>query len=143
MSQPDKQELIRLVEGCRDAVVCSVDKEGFPNAKAMFRRANEGLKTFWFSSNNSAIRTARWLENPIACLYFVNPDTIRGLMLTGTMEVMTDDETRRLYWNEGDEKYYPLGPTDPDYCMLRFTAQAGNYYYGMGKCVFSLDELED
>jgi general stress protein 26 len=24
--------------------------------------------------------------------------------------------------------YYPQGVTDPDYCVLRFTAQSGRYY---------------
>ena len=39
-----------------------------------------------------------------------------------------------------DEKYYPLGPTDPDYCILRFTADKGNYW-GLQKHLFSVDTI--
>ena len=49
-------------------------------------------------------------------------------MLLGTMEVLTDDESKRMIWREGDEIYYSKGITDPDYCVLRFTAQSGRVY---------------
>lgn len=29
---------------------------------------------------------------------------------------------------EGDTLYYPKGASDPDYCVLRFTARSGRYY---------------
>ena len=29
---------------------------------------------------------------------------------------------------DGDTTYYAGGVTDPDYCVLRFTAQSGRYY---------------
>ena len=28
----------------------------------------------------------------------------------------------------GDAMYYPRGVTDPDYCVLKFTAERGRYY---------------
>lgn len=124
----------------RDAIVCSIDDEGFPNAKAMFRAKNEGLRTFWFSTNVSAVRTGQWQKRPQACVYFVNG--FHGLMLTGTMEVLTDDATKQAFWHEGDEQYYPGGPTDPDYCILRFTSLHGNYYHGLQKCYFTVAEIE-
>ena len=49
-------------------------------------------------------------------------------MLKGAMEVLTDPASRELIWREGDELYYPKGVTDPDYCVLRFTAESGRYY---------------
>jgi general stress protein 26 len=49
-------------------------------------------------------------------------------MLRGTMEVLTDPETKERIWREGDTMYYKEGVTDPDYCVLRFTATSGRYY---------------
>jgi general stress protein 26 len=49
-------------------------------------------------------------------------------MLIGTVEVLEDAATKELIWREGDTIYYPLGVTDPDYCVLRFTAETGRYY---------------
>jgi general stress protein 26 len=44
------------------------------------------------------------------------------------MEVLTDAETKARIWREGDTVYYKGGVTDPDYCVLRFTAQKGRMY---------------
>lgn len=44
------------------------------------------------------------------------------------MEVLHDSASKEMIWKHGDEMYYPKGVTDPDYCVLRFTAQSGRYY---------------
>lgn len=44
------------------------------------------------------------------------------------MEVLEDAESKQLIWQEGDTMYYPQGVTDPDYCVLKFTAVRGRYY---------------
>ncbi len=74
------------------------------------------------------MRAAQYRENPKACVYFCDRRFFRGVMLTGTMEVLEDSESKEMIWQEGDTMYYPLGVTDPDYCVLRFTAESGRYY---------------
>lgn len=109
--------------------VGSVDDGGFPQVKAMLApRGREGLRVFWFSTNASSMRVAQFRRNGAACLYFCDPRTFRGLLLTGTMEVLEDAASRRLIWREGDTEYYPQGVDDPDYSVLRFTAVEGRYY---------------
>ena len=49
-------------------------------------------------------------------------------MLVGTMEVLEDPDIKADIWREGDTQYYAGGVTDPDYCVLRFTAAKGRYY---------------
>ena len=67
--------------------VGSVDGGGFPQVKAMLApRGREGLRVFWFSTNASSMRVAQFRRNGAACLYFCDPRTFRGLLLTGTME---------------------------------------------------------
>lgn len=44
------------------------------------------------------------------------------------MEVLQDFESRNMIWRDGDERYYPQGVDDPDYSVLKFTAQSGRYY---------------
>ena len=50
-------------------------------------------------------------------------------MLRGTMTVLTDRKSKQMIWRDGDELYYKNGVTDPDYCVLLFTAQDGRYYH--------------
>jgi len=50
------------------------------------------------------------------------------VMLKGTMEILEDAASKEMIWRKGDTMYYPLGVTDPDYCVLKFTAIGGRYY---------------
>jgi general stress protein 26 len=34
--------------------------------------------------------------------------------------------------------YYPLGATDPDYALVKFTANNGNYYHGLKNVDFDI-----
>ncbi len=61
-----------------------------------------------------------------------------GVMLKGKMEVLTAPETKEMIWRKGDTMYYPGGVTDPDYCVLLFTAESGRYYCDLKTESFTL-----
>ncbi len=42
----------------------------------------------------------------------------------------------------GDTMYYKKGVTDPDYCVLKFTAIKGRYYCDLKIESFHMEELE-
>lgn len=44
-------------------------------------------------------------------------------MLVGNIEVLEDANIKKELWQISDKIYYPKGVTDPDYCVLKFTAQ--------------------
>ncbi len=111
------------------SLIGSIDADGFPNVKAMLPpRQREGIREFYFTTNTSSMRVAQYRKNPNACIYFCDKRFFRGVMLKGTMEVMEDTATKEMIWRDGDTMYYPKGVTDPDYCVLKFTAVNGRYY---------------
>lgn len=128
-----------LIDQQSTAFLSSVDADGFPNTKAMLApRLREGLRVFYLTSNTSSMRAAQYRQNPKACLYFCDRRFFRGVMLLGTVEVLTDAAAKELIWREGDTMYYPQGVTDPDYCVLRFTAHQGRYYSNFKSEDFSI-----
>ncbi len=107
----------------------SLDDEGFPNIKAMLQpRKRDGIKYIYFTTNTSSMRVNQFKTNPKASVYFCDKRFFRGVMLKGTMEVLEDNNSKEMIWRDGDTLYYPLGVTDPDYCVLKFTAISGRYY---------------
>lgn len=129
---------------CKQKVsfICSVDGENYPNVKAMLSpRKHIGLKTFYFSTNTSSMRVKQYLENPNACIYFFHKGLIKytGVMLTGKMEVLTDSESKEMIWRKGDTVFYKQGVTDPDYCVLKFTASRGRYYCDLNTESFEIE----
>ncbi|WP_298563359.1 pyridoxamine 5'-phosphate oxidase family protein [uncultured Phascolarctobacterium sp.] len=128
-----------LIDKQSTAFLSSVDADGFPNTKAMLApRLREGLRVFYLTSNTSSMRAAQYRQNPKACLYFCDRRFFRGVMLLGTVKVLTDAAAKELIWREGDTMYYPQGVTDPDYCVLRFTAHQGRYYSNFKSEDFSI-----
>jgi general stress protein 26 len=128
MRNPE-QAIGNLIDKQGVSFICSIDKDGFPNTKAMLPpRQREGIKQFYFTTNTSSMRVGQYRENPKASIYFCDKRSFRGVMLRGTMEVREDQASKEMIWREGDTMYYPLGVTDPDYCVLRFTAENGRYY---------------
>ena len=120
---------LSIVTRSSKAIIASVDEDGFPNLKAMLKpRENDVLKVFYFTTNTSSMRVKQYLKNPKASIYFYDTRFFKGLMLKGKMEVRQDQQTRDRIWRDGDEMYYPLGVTDPDYCVLKFTADNGRMY---------------
>ena len=109
--------------------ISSTDAEGFPNTKAMLPpRKRDGINVFYFTTNTSSMRVSQYRKNPKACIYFCDKRFFRGVMLKGTVEVLEDAASKEMIWQEGDTLYYQKGVTDPDYCVLKFTAQSGRYY---------------
>ncbi len=123
------QTIGNLIDRQGVAFISSLGEDGFPNTKAMLPpRKRVGIKIFYFTTNTSSMRVKQFRSNPKACIYFCDKRFFRGVMLKGTMEVLEDAASKEMIWQDGDTMYYPKGVTDPDYCVLKFTAQTGRYY---------------
>lgn len=138
-----KQSMFDFIKKQKTAFVASVDEDGFPNVKAMFTPRKIDGNCFYFSTNTSSMRTQQFLKNPKASIYFYNRGRFKyeGLMLTGAMEVLQDDVIKREVWCTGDEIYYKQGVTDPDYCVLKFTAENGRHYCALKSESFRVEDL--
>jgi general stress protein 26 len=135
------EKVERLAGGAKVSFITSVDEDGFPNMKAMLApRKREGLKTFWFSTNTSSLRVAQYRKNPKASIYFYEKGRFnyQGVMLVGKMEVLEDAKSKEMIWQFGDTLYYKKGVTDPDYCVLKFTAAHGRYYSNFKSEIFEV-----
>ena len=129
MMRNPQQTIGNLIDKQNVSFIASISEDGFPNMKAMLPpRKREGIKEFWFSTNTSSMRVAQYRSNPNASIYFYDKRFFRGVMLIGTMEILEDDDSKQMIWQEGDTMYYAGGVKDPDYCVLKFTAQKGRYY---------------
>lgn len=125
------EQITKFIDKQKVSFICSVDNENYPVVRAMLKpRGRAGLKEFYFSTNTSSAKVQQYLDNPKASIYFYHKGLIKyvGIMLKGKMEVLTDQETKNMLWRPGDKIFYKKGVTDPDYCVLKFTATSGRYY---------------
>ncbi|MBP3460451.1 MAG: pyridoxamine 5'-phosphate oxidase family protein [Lachnospiraceae bacterium] len=139
-----KEQIYEFIQKQKVAFIASVDEDGYPNMKAMFvPRKIEG-NSFYFTTNTSSMRAKQFMTNPKASVYFYNKGRFRyeGIMFTGNMEVLQDAEIKKEIWRTGDSMYYREGVTDPDYCVLKFTAVKGRHYCDLKTESFNMEDLE-
>lgn len=140
MMRNPKQTIGNLIDKQNTAFVGSIDSGGYPETKAMLPpREREGIRVFYFTTNTSSMRVKHYRAHSQACVYFMDRRFFRGVMLKGSMEVREDVAAKEMIWREGDELYYPGGVTDPDYCVLRFTAECGRYYSNFSSEDFAVE----
>lgn len=137
-----KEQIYDFIAKQKVAFVASVDEDGFPNMKAMFAPRKIEGNQFYFSTNTSSMRAQQFMKNPKASVYFYYKGRFRyeGIMLVGTMEVLQDEKTKGEIWREGDTMYYKQGVSDPDYCVLKFSAVKGRRYCNLKTESFTLAE---
>lgn len=136
------EKITKFIDKQRVSFICSIDENNYPNMKAMLKpRKRSGLKEFYFSTNTSSMRVKQYINNPNASIYFYHKGLIKyvGVMLKGKMEVLTDPESKQMIWKKGDTMYYKKGITDPDYCVLKFTAESGRFYSDLKTENFDID----
>ncbi len=139
MSNDILVKALRLLQNSDTCVVGSMDRYGYPAMRAMLnRREHEGMKTVCFTTNVSSRHVTEFRQNDRASVYFYDPQVFQGLLLKGTMVVSTDQDLRNQLWRDGDNVYYKLGPTDPDYCVMLFTASNGRWYENLTHHDFAL-----
>lgn len=125
----DEQFFVDLCLSQSISFIGSVDEQGFPNIRAMLRpRRVEGNRVIYFSTNTPTNKVRQFKDNNKACVYVCDPSLFKGVLLIGTMEVLEIPEYKEMLWQAGDEMYYSGGVTDPNYCVLRFTARSGRSY---------------
>ncbi|MDR0988718.1 MAG: pyridoxamine 5'-phosphate oxidase family protein [Prevotellaceae bacterium] len=132
------ETLEKFIDRQSVAFISSIDADGFPNARAMLAPVwREGLKTFYWHTNTSSQKVTQFLKNPKCCVYFCDEQHFRGLMLRGTMEIITDEALRRRFWKDDYTLYYQGGLDGGDYTLMRFTARCARYY-----CDFLTQKVE-
>lgn len=126
----DPEETIgKIIDKAPASYIAYIDSDGTPITKAMLRpREREGIKTLYFSTNTSSNKVQCFRKNNKASVYFADTRFFRGASLTGTMEVLEDADIKERIWREGDTLYYKEGVSDPDYCVLKFTASKVRFY---------------
>lgn len=122
------EEIDDLVKKSGFASLGFLDKNGNPSIRKVFCTWHKGLGGHFISTNTSSQHVQALLKNDKACLYFDDCKAFKAVCFAGVAKVHFDHEHKALLWNEGDEKYYPKGVDDEDYCVIEFNADYGRYY---------------
>ncbi len=126
-------EIMNLIDRSLFATIGYTDEQGRQNIRRVFCVWHKGVGRHLISTNTSSSHIQSLIKNKSICLYFSDDASFEGLCLYGEAVVHFEKEYKELLWNPGDEKYYPKGIDDEDYCVLEVIADSGRYYRYDGK----------
>lgn len=115
-----------------------INPQGFPTTRTMLNpRKRQGLKEFYLTTNTASEKVQSLLANPKCGLYFYDRPLYRGVAFMGTAEIIHDQAIKDAVWRDMDTIFYENN-TDPDYCVIKFTAMAARLYQDYQSTEFSL-----
>lgn len=112
------EELMRKAEV---TALSSIDENGYPRTVTMSNLKPEGITTAWFATGTNSIKTENYKKNSKASLCF----TLDGnnVTLIGDMLIIEDMSIKKELWADWFINHFPLGVTDPNYCVLKFQSK--------------------
>ncbi len=138
-----KDEIMKLIDRLLFADIGYTGEDGMMNIRRVFCVWHRGIGRHLISTNTSSSHVRDITKNPAGCLYFADSDTFEGICLYGRFIPHFESRYRSLLWHDGDEKYYPKGMEDDDYCVLEFVAERARYYRYDGKGELSGADIEE
>jgi general stress protein 26 len=127
-----KQKCLSLMQQAEAVYLSTVDSDGYPQTRAMVNlrnkqqyqdledifAADEDDFLIYMTTDTASGKFKQIQANPKASVYFCDPKEIKGLLLVGEIEVVTDKDIKRKLWRDDWKIYYPSGPDGPEYTIL-------------------------
>ena len=123
-----------------DAVYLGViDEDGCPSVSTVSTINPQDIFTAYFATGTNANKTRRLLRDKRACIcYRLGGNNVT---LAGEAEIITDQETKNKCWLDWFINHFPLGKTDPDYCIIKFTAKRVSLWIDNEGAEFTIEQL--
>lgn len=115
-----------LLENCTEVTIASVNADGYPRPVPVSKIRTKGCHEIWMATGADSVKVADFKQNNKAGVsYSLYGDSVG---LRGTVEIFTDDATRKELWQDWFIHHFPGGPTDPNYVILRFVGTEATFW---------------
>ncbi len=105
----------------RYCFLITLDDLGQPQARLMDAFEPEADMTVWMATGANTRKVRQLRHDPRATLAYDIGGGNGYVTLVGRVRLVDDPEERSRRWKPGWEAFYPGGPTDSDYLLLKFT----------------------
>ncbi len=129
-----------LLKRCETVILSSVTEEGTPRPCVVSKLKTQGFRTIFAATGLSGRKTAQFQKNPLAgACFFLDGDSVT---MTGSVTVHTSGKTLRDCWQDWMLEHFEQGESDPDYCVLQFTAEEATFWIDGEFCTIRYPKAE-
>lgn len=114
-----QQRLCELIGECSSANLITIGPEGYPRGRLMADANVAEDWTLWYATFTSSRKVQEIASQPKVTLFYERKRDQAFACVMGEAEVCTDQQTKDEYWKEDWRTFWPQGPTDPDYCIIK------------------------
>ena len=129
----------QMISKCDAAYLGVIDENGYPSVSTVSNLKPNGIFEAYFAGGMGGNKAKRLLKDSRASVCFRTGSD--NITLVGHAEILTDQPTKTRLWEDWFISHFPLGKTDPNYCIIKFTAKRASLWVGYESAEFTIDEL--
>jgi len=118
----------QVIKTCDAAYLGVIDENGAPSVSTASPLKPEGIREVYFGTSPCANKTKRLLKDKRASVCFHKGGD--NITLVGEAEILTDQATKSRVWQSWFIEHFTGGETDPNYCVIKFTAKRASLWVG-------------
>ncbi len=122
-----KQQVVELINRNRYSKLITFGPDGAPHGRVMTNLPLGKGMVIWFATGLSTNKIKDIRKNPTVSVFVDDPDDQTYASIIGKAEIVTDARQLKKFWQEPFGFFFPGGPSDPDYCLLKITPKKIEY----------------
>jgi len=129
----------QIIRSCDTAYIGVIDEKEFPSVSTISVIDSKNIFEVYFATGMNGNKARRLMKNARAsvCCQCGNDN----VTLVGECEVLTEQNEKSLHWKEWFINHFPLGETDPNYCVVKFTTKRVSLWIDRESAEFEIDEI--
>ena len=122
-----KNSVVELINRNRYSKLITFGSDGAPHGRIMTNLPLGDDMVIWYATGLSTNKAKEIEKNPNVSVFVDDPDDQTNVSIIGRAEIVTDARLRKEYWQEPFGYFFPGGPVDPDYCLIKITPKKIEY----------------
>jgi general stress protein 26 len=128
MAKNDVKKSVReLMQRNRYSKLITSAVDGTPHGRMMTHLPPGADMVIWYATGLSTTKAKEIKKNPIVSVFVDDPADQAYVSIIGKAEIVTDSMLKRKLWQDAWSFFWPGGPSDPDYCLLKITPKKIEY----------------
>ena len=110
-----------IMEAAEFCFLITLDESGRANARLMQPFGPEEDLTVWLGASPESRKVAEILEDDRVTLAYSHGSKAAYVTLVGTAQIQSDADSKQRYWRDSFREFWPAGPDDSSYIVIKFT----------------------
>lgn len=116
------------IKGIRIAMLTTLEDDGTLRARPMATQEMQFDGDLWFFTHASTPKVSDVEQYRQVSLSYANPDDNRYVSVSGTAQIVRDDQKMRDLWKPFLKAWFPQGLEDPDLALLQVHVSEAEYW---------------